>query len=449
MACGEITATGEVSLLGVSCGSLSLAGARLDGGGGKAVEATRLVVAGDMGCAGVTAKGGIVLSGASIDGALIFSNAHLDGKEALSAVSLIVTGHMSCVELTAKGAIRLGDASVDGSLLLTNAHLDGCGEKALSAPGLKVKGSLSCDQGFRTDGPVNLGFADIGGVLSFTGARLDGKGEDALFASRLHVAGAMLCNGGFAAVGRVALTSARINGSLAFNNSQLENKDGGALDAEELSVTGKIYFIKMRVDGIISLADAKISQLSDDMESWPEHINLDGLVYESIADIGIDFRLDWLGRSSGYRPQPYEQLAASYRKLGSDRQARRVLLAKQRAGRRQRPHLLRGWGWLQDALVGYGYAPGRALALLAGAFAGGWLLFRSYQPPPLVDPSTHPVFNAALYTLDVLIPDGGLGDAADWAPHGIELWMASGLHILGWLLAITVIAAITRSISRN
>jgi hypothetical protein len=159
--------------------------------------------------------------------------------------------------------------------------------------------------------------------------------------------------------------------------------------------------------------------------------------------------MDWLSRSSGYLPQPYEQLAASYRRLGSDRQARRILLAKQRAERRQRPYLLRVWGWLQDALVGYGYAPGRAVVLLAGAFAGGWLVFRSYRPPPLVDPAAHPVFNAALYTLDVLIPAGGLGDADDWAPRGAELLLASCLHILGWLLAVAVIAAITRSISRN
>jgi hypothetical protein len=89
------------------------------------------------------------------------------------------------------------------------------------------------------------------------------------------------------------------------------------------------------------------------------------------------------------------------------------------------------------------------VVLLACAFVGGWLVFGSYQRPPPVDPATHPVFNAALYTLDVLIPAGGLGEADDWALHGVELLLASGLHILGWLLAITVIAAITRSINRN
>ena len=61
----------------------------------------------------------------------------------------------------------------------------------------------------------------------------------------------------------------------------------------------------------------------------------------------------------------------------------------------------------------------------------------------------HPAFNAALYTLDVLISAPAIGQASDWDPQGVGLPVAVGLHILGWLLAITVIAAITRSFSRN
>ena len=64
-------------------------------------------------------------------------------------------------------------------------------------------------------------------------------------------------------------------------------------------------------------------------------------------------------------------------------------------------------------------------------------------------PGPHPTFNAALYTLDVLIPAPALGQADDFDPQGIGLMVAAGLHILGWLLAITVIAAITCSFSRT
>lgn len=74
------------------------------------------------------------------------------------------------------------------------------------------------------------------------------------------------------------------------------------------------------------------------------------------------------------------------------------------------------------------------------AFLVGWLTFRRHSPTP-VGPGPHAAFNAALYTLDVLIPVSAIGDANDRDPHGSALAIAAGLHILGWLLAITVIAA--------
>jgi hypothetical protein len=98
-------------------------------------------------------------------------------------------------------------------------------------------------------------------------------------------------------------------------------------------------------------------------------------------------------------------------------------------------------------LAGYGYAPGRALALLALAFIAGWV-FRAHHPPP-VSTLVHSSFNAALYTLDLLTPAPGLGQISDWNLQGEVLVVAAALRILGWLLAITVIAAITRVLSRS
>jgi hypothetical protein len=177
-------------------------------------------------------------------------------------------------------------------------------------------------------------------------------------------------------------------------------------------------------------------------------LSLHGLTYGDLTYLPARERLDWLNRSAGYSPQPYEQLAGYYRRLGHDDQARRVLLAKQRQRRRQCPWWARWWGWVKDALAGYGYAPGRALLLLAGAFVAGWLAFSTHHPVP-VGPGPHPAFNAALYTLDVLIPASTLGQASDFDPQGAGLAVAAGLHVFGWLLAITVIAAITRSFSRT
>ena len=188
-------------------------------------------------------------------------------------------------------------------------------------------------------------------------------------------------------------------------------------------------------DGEVRLVGAKLGTLVDERVSWPQLLSLDGLTYGDLTYMPARERLDWLNRSVGYSPQPYEQLAGYYRRLGHDDQARRVLLAKQRQRRRQHPWWVRWWGWLQDGLVGYGYKPGRALLLLAGAFVAGWLVFSCHHPAP-VGPGPHPAFNAALYTLDVLIPAPTLGQASDWDPQGTTLgWRPGSMSLAGCSLS--------------
>jgi hypothetical protein len=298
------------------------------------------------------------------------------------------------------GEIRLIGASIRGSFTLAGAHLDGKGGPALDAGGLTVRRDMFCNEGFQADGNLSLIGASIGGQLVLQGAHLDGCGRPALTAQGLTVAAVMFCDRGFQASGEVRLVA------------------------------------------------ANIGTLIDEKESWPKHLRLNGLTYGDLTYMPARERIEWLKRSAGYVPQPYEQLAAYYRRLGLDEQARRVLLHKQRQRRRQRPLWARWWGWLQDALAGYGYAPGRALLLLAGAFVAGWVVFSTHHPAP-AGPGPHPAFNAALYTVDVLIPAPAIAQAGDWYPQGIGLAVAAGLHVLGWLLAITVIAAITRSFSRT
>ena len=73
---------------------------------------------------------------------------------------------------------------------------------------------------------------------------------------------------------------------------------------------------------------------SDDPDSWPEVLRISGLVYDHIrsgrAAQQVSERLDWISRDpAGYLPQPYEQLATWFRRIGHDDDARKVLLAKQ------------------------------------------------------------------------------------------------------------------------
>lgn len=152
--------------------------------------------------------------------------------------------------------------------------------------------------------------------------------------------------------------------------------------------------------------------------------------------------------AGGLPGQPYQQLAWYYRRLGHDGQARLVLLAWQRARRARAGLPVRTWGLLQDWLAGYGYAPGRAVLWLACAFAAGWWYFARH-PPSAIDTGHPATFHPALYTLDLISPAPLIGDVDAWSVAGAGLWLAVGLKALGWLLAIVVVAAVTRVLKRD
>ena len=444
-------AQGEVKLSGASIGGqLIFRGAYLDGNGESALTADGLKVSDAMFCdEGFQTCGEVRLVGARVAGPLHLNAAHLDGngEPALTADGLTVADLFGRQGFQADGQIKINDALIGGDLDLSGARLDGKGRPALTADRARVTGNMRCSEEFQASGEVRLAAVSIGSQLIFTGARLDRRGGLALTAEWLSVTGNMYCNDGFLARGEVNLSSASIGGQLIFSGAHLDGTGEPALYAQGLTVARTMFLDDgFLADGTVNLTDAKIGSLADDARSWPQALDLDGLRYEDLTNMPARKRLDWLRRSIDYAPQPYEQLAAYYRRLGHDEEARRVLLAKLRRRRRQRPWWARWWGWLQDALAGYGYAPGRAMLLLAGAFVAGWLVFSTHHPVP-VGPS--PEFNAALYTLDVLIPAPALGQASDFDPQGATLAVAAGLHILGWLLAITVIAAITRSFSRT
>jgi hypothetical protein len=96
---------------------------------------------------------------------------------------------------------------------------------------------------------------------------------------------------------------------------------------------------------------------------------VDGLTYAGVPQ-QISAR-DWpdllRDGTPGYAAQPYQQLAAGYRALGDERQAREILMAQRddelaRADTRWPERL---WGWITKVTLGYGYQPWRALLFLA------------------------------------------------------------------------------------
>jgi hypothetical protein len=99
-------------------------------------------------------------------------------------------------------------------------------------------------------------------------------------------------------------------------------------------------------------------------------LKVDGLTYAGVPSGSRPGGwLDLLRAGTpAYAAQPYQQLAAGYRALGDDRQARQTLMA-QRNDQLARTHPRwpeRWWGWITKVTLGYGYQPWRALWFLAG-----------------------------------------------------------------------------------
>jgi hypothetical protein len=151
---------------------------------------------------------------------------------------------------------------------------------------------------------------------------------------------------------------------------------------------------------------------------WPAEVRLDDLTYKALVPrLPPRERLPLLKRDQdGYVPFAYEQLAASYRRIGGDSAARTVQLAKQRHHRRTQPWYGRAWGYAQDATVGYGYRPMRAASWLVALLVIGTVAFGLHHPLP-IEHGKGPQFNAFIYTLNLLLPIVDFGQAKAFNPQ--------------------------------
>jgi hypothetical protein len=312
------------------------------------------------------------------------------------------------------GGVAMADATIAGRLHMTGAQLSKLHGYAFLATRLTVAQSVICHDLIVT-GRVRLLDAQIGGALIFAGARLANPGHPVLDLQGTRVGQGVEFEKGFAADGDVLLSGARIDGQLY-------------LDGE--------------IAGTLDVSRAQIESVLVESARAPR-TRLDGVTYADLKpDEPATARLGWLRRDpDGYRAQPYEHLAAHYRRLGHDEEARRVLLAKRRAYRSTRPRWRRALGWVMDGLAGYGYAPGRAVGWLAAAWLAGWWYFATAA-------GAHPP-SPGLYTLDVLVPTSPFGLADRYPADGAGLWVAAALQVLGWALSLAVLPAVARAFNRS
>ncbi|MFR9791332.1 membrane-associated oxidoreductase [Streptomyces sp. MB22_4] len=381
--------------------------------------------------------------------ALVLSDSVLPG---LTAGTLRADGtvRITCCRVT--GPVRLQGAKVAGAFFANGAHLGTPDEDPEEAVLQLNHAELATDvwaPGLVAHGTVQLNGAVVGGQVNLNDAVLDAPGGTALHAEVLAV-GTDLHAMRLRARGRVNLSGARIPRQLNLAHARLSNPDGHALRASS-SVIGELWLRSAApIQGTVNLRRAQFDMLHVLPEVWPDRVQLDGLSYRVLTPhLPAEQRLPLLEREpDGYLPYLYEQLTTAYRTVGDDAAARTVQLAKLRRHRGTLPPYARLWGYLQDAAVGYGFRPMRAAFWLLLLLCTGTLAFTLHHPPAL-KPSEAPAFNPLFYTLDLLLPIIDFGQESAFAPRGGYQWLSYLLIALGWVLATTIAAGVTRSLNRQ
>ncbi len=501
-------AEGEVILAGARIGGhLAWDGAQLRNDFGPALYADRLQVDQDMLMrSGFTAAGGgedgaVRLSGARIGGSLDCDGAQLrnDSGPALYAdrlqvdQSMLLRDGFTAVGAGGDGAIWLARAHIGGHLDCTGAALRNDSGPALDAYSLQVGQGMHLFGGFTATGSssfcaVNLTGAHIGARLLCDGASLRNDSGPALVAyGGLQVGQGVFLRRGFTATGggeraAIALTGARIGGNLDCSGAALRNDSGPVLSAvglqagQDMDLSGgftatgggadvTIDLTGAQVGGTLAFDPARLEYAADPHR----RIAVDGLTYTGVPQ-QISAR-DWLDLlrhgTPGYAAQPYQQLAAGYRALGDERQARKTLMTQRddeltRAGTRWPERL---WGKITKYTLGYGYQPWRALLFLAAVVVVSCVLavvLGAHGALAQTDKTATPgqsctVVQQLSVGLDLNLPVG-----TSLARAGCDLttdpasttaaWLAAAgwvLQLLAWVFAALFIAGFTSAVRKT
>jgi hypothetical protein len=464
----------------------------------KELDGDRLEVSGSVFLRhGFKAEGEVRLSGATIGGNLECDRAQFSNSNgpALTADGIEIKGDAFLGNgFKAEGEVKLLGATIGGNLDCVDAQFSNSNGPALSAGQVEIKGSASLRDGFNAKGEVGLSGATIGGDLDCVDAQFSNSNGPAFSADRVEIKGDAFLRDGFKAEGQVRLLGATIGGNFECDGAQFSNWNGDALSADGVEIKRAAYlrngfkaegkvtllgatigFLQIRdVLGpeniVLDLRSAKVGTFWDDEHSWPSAGNLflDGFRYERLyAESPLDAksRKEWLHRqpSGKFLPQPYEHLAAVLREMGHERDAKLVMIAKNRDRARFTRFPRQGWWWYNffGRAIGYGYAPWRAFAMSLVMIVLGALLFGAGFSHNLISPTResayeensgkladdYPVFTPLVYSLESFTPLLKLDQSANWTPnanHGAQVslwhWQVTTGGLLRWYLWFHIIA---------
>lgn len=395
---------------------------------------------------------------------------HLDGVRIL--------GNLEATGATLHGQLQLTDAVVSGSFQLNRATLHAPRVDVVQANRIRVGSNLNCRDS-EVSGSLQLQGATVGANIDLRATNLVEPAwhphrrtyKSSLDLRASNIGRDLVCAGGgrpFAAEGELQLRRAVVGRQVNLCDCRLgDGSATNAINAFGLSTQELAVLPLEPPRGRVLLRQARCELLRDDAVLWKATggVDVEGFGYDNFSvpveptdRTRVRARLEWLRTTpnSSYQPGPYDQLAEVFRQNGNEEHAVTVLIAKQR--RRYRAvakasgrllglpvHL---WSLLQRVTVGYGYRPMRALLWLSLFAVVGTLWFGGHRLEPIND-EDHPVWNPFLYTVDQLVPIVNLGHDVMWQAEGHSQWITVVLIAVGWVLATTVAAGITRSLRRE
>ncbi|UXY27004.1 oxidoreductase [Streptomyces sp. HUAS TT20] len=393
----------------------------------------------------------------------------------LEAARVHTEGDLHLPRCRFHNGVRLTDAHIGTDLLLNQAivYRDRSG-RSIAGDGMTVGQDLQAEL-LESHGELSLRGAKIGVSLSLRGARLlNPYSRLALNAPQLTVertlyltpagVGSPLLSGTtpargtriqrFECQGGVRLDDGRFGDAVDLERARFTFTDDQELSLRRVQTPELRFLGDAPQRGKVVLSGARTVNLVDRAAGWPGpgNLHMGGFAYENLVPQGpfpLNRRLEWVAAATAeYNPEPYERLATVLRGAGEDEDAREVLLAKQRRRRETLPLAAKLWGYVQDWTVAYGYRPGRAAVWMAVLWAAGTLAFAHAGHPPM-NPGGHPVWNPALFVLDLLLPVIDLGQVGQWQLRGGWQWLSAAMILLGWILATTVAAGATRLLRRG
>ena len=472
-------ATGTVRLLGTHVsGQLNCSGGRFDNPGGIALGADGADIRDRLFLHnGFHATGEVRLLNAQIGSEFNCFGGRFDNPKglALRADGADIQGGVNLhMGFHATGEVYLVGTRIGTGLNCSGGRFDNPGGDALVLDSARIGGTVFLsslpggDGGFHATGVVRLLGTRIIGQLNCSGGRFDNPEAIALAAERAEISDNVQLSDGFHATGALQLMGIRIGGQLNCSGGWFDNPGRTALNLQEAQANSLwLRGPNFRAAGAINFAQTKVSLLADDPATLTcQHVtlHLDGFKYTSLAPDSpqdVKTRLQWLGiQRPGYHPQPFDQLAAVFRRNGQDYEARDVLVAKRRKRRGTLQRLRsRRWDWFLEKSVLYGWQPWRPLVLGLGVFLHVLGLVIGAQAAGFVvgPPDTTASYHPLIHALDVFLPFVELGVESSWTidtnSGGALAWLVISylwfLKLLGWGTVTLALAAVTRIVQRE